>query len=105
MAEQKQKKSRPDLTQHYAILKRPVFTEKSTRMQERGNCFTFEVAASANKVEIRKAVEAIFGVTVLKVNTMNVPGKLRRFGSGYGRTSAWKKAMITVKEGEAISLI
>ena len=96
---------RTDLTQHYAILKRPVFTEKSTRLQERDNCYVFEVAAGANKVEIRKAVEAIFDVHVLKVNTQNVPGKMRRFGSGYGRTPAWKKAMVTIKEGEAISLL
>ena len=80
------------------IIIRPVITERSTdNLQKRK--YTFEVKKDANKIEIGKAVEALFsGVKVDKVNTMNVRGKKRRQGRTQGYTAAWKKAIITLKE-------
>jgi large subunit ribosomal protein L23 len=77
------------------IIKRPVITERSTDLMEQ-NKFTFEVALKANKTEIKKAVEEIFGVKVEKVNTMRVPGKQKRVGRHLGTTSEWKKAIVTL---------
>jgi large subunit ribosomal protein L23 len=93
-----------DLSIHYDIIKRPLFTEKGSRLQERLNTYSFQVHSGANKIEIRQAVEAIFGVKVQKVRTMSVMGKLKRVGASYGRTSDWKKALVTLSEGEAIQL-
>lgn len=79
------------------IIIRPIITEKSmngTTMK----MYTFEVAKNANKIEIKKAVEELFGVKVEKVNTLNVRGKLRRQGRTQGYTPAWKKAYVTLKE-------
>ncbi len=93
-----------DSSIHYDIIRRPLFTEKGSRQQERTNTYAFEVHSGANKIEIRQAVESIFSVKVKKVRTMNVMGKLKRVGASYGRTSDWKKALVTLKEGEAIQL-
>jgi large subunit ribosomal protein L23 len=90
------------------ILIRPIITEKATRLAENPklNQYTFEVARSANKIEVRNAVEKQFGVTVLSVNTSICPGKNRsRVVKGkqtHGRKSAIKKAIVTVKEGQFI---
>lgn len=76
------------------IIKRPVITEKSTSLME-NHVYTFEVEGSANKIEIAKAVEAIFeGSKVTRVNTMWVPARQKRYGKHYGFTSKWKKAMV-----------
>jgi large subunit ribosomal protein L23 len=91
-----------DLT--YSILKKPLFTEKSSGQQERFNTYSFVVAPWATKVQVRQAVESLFGVHVTKVNTQNVPGKVKRLAGVQGRTSGWKKALVTLKEGEAIEL-
>ncbi len=78
----------------YDIIKRPIITEQSMEQTE-GKRYTFEVAKTANKIEIKKAVEEIFGVKVAKVNTMNVPGKAKRMGGARpGRTKDWKKAIV-----------
>lgn len=77
------------------IIKRPIITERSTDMMEQSK-YTFEVAMKANKTEIKKAVEEIFGVKVEKVNTMRVPGKQKRVGRHLGMTSEWKKAIVTL---------
>jgi large subunit ribosomal protein L23 len=79
------------------IIKRPVITERSTDLAEE-NKFVFEVEKKANKTEIKKALETIFGVKVAKVNTMVVPGKLKRVGRHVGYTSEWKKAIVTLAE-------
>ena len=71
-------------------------------MQE--NVYTFEVAKSANKVEIAQAVEEIFDVTVVKVNTLNVKAKPKRVRYQVGKTRTWKKAMVTVAEGDSIEI-
>lgn len=80
----------------YDIIKKPIITEKS--MQGVANKkYTFEVSASVNKVEIKKAVEEIFKVKVAKVNTMNVLGKFKRVGSKRGKRPDWKKAIVQLK--------
>ncbi len=85
------------------IIIRPVISEHSYDMME-NNCYTFEVAKSANKIEIAQAVEEIFHVTVVKVNTLNVKSKPKRVRYQAGKTRTWKKAMVTVKEGDTIEL-
>lgn len=78
----------------YDIIKRPIITEQSMADTEMKR-YTFEVAKSANKIEIAKAVEQIFGVKVAKVNTINVSGKAKRMGAGRpGTTRSWKKAYV-----------
>ena len=78
----------------YDIIKRPIITEQSMSETE-GKKYTFEVAKDANKIEIAKAVEEIFGVKVEKVNTINMDGKKKRLGAQpAGRRPSWKKAMV-----------
>ena len=78
----------------YDIIKRPIITEQSMADAE-AKKYTFEVAKSANKIEIAKAVEEIFGVKVASVNTLTVPGKEKRMGAGRpGMTKTWKKAYV-----------
>ncbi|MCX7572302.1 50S ribosomal protein L23 [Tumebacillus sp. DT12] len=77
------------------IIKRPVITERSTDLMEE-NKFAFEVELKANKTEIKAAIEEIFGVKVAKVNTLRVPSKKKRVGKFVGRTSEWKKAVVTL---------
>jgi large subunit ribosomal protein L23 len=85
------------------ILRRPiVLTEKSSRLREGSNQVIFEVAPTANKIEIKNAIQALFGVTVLGVNTMVYRGKERRMGRGYAKMQNWKKAIITLKQGDEI---
>ena len=80
------------------IIIRPVITEHSYDQMEK-NTYTFEVAKDANKIEIAKAVEEIFGVKVAKVNTLNMQGKAKRTGRfPAGRRANWKKAMVTLTE-------
>lgn len=85
------------------IIIRPIITEHSYDVME-NNVYTFEVAKDANKIEVKRAIEAIFGVTVKKVNTLNVKPKPKRvrFKKGYTRT--WKKAMVTLSEGDTIEI-
>ena len=85
------------------IIIRPIITEHSYDMIEQ-NKYTFEVAKTANKIEIAKAVEELFGVTVKKVNTMNVKPKKKRVRYIAGYTRSWKKAMVTIAEGETIEI-
>ena len=83
------------------IIIRPIITEKSSALIEL-NKYTFEVHRSANKIQIRKAVEQIFKVKVLSVNTMNVPAKPKRMGAFVGKTRSWKKAIVALPEGQRI---
>ncbi len=87
---------------YYEVLKRPVVTEKSTIQTDVGNRYTFAVDTRANKVQIKDAVEHIFNVRVVSVNVMNVDGKTRRMGRRVGKTPDWKKAIVTLAEGESI---
>ena len=80
------------------IIIKPIITEKSVGgLQE--NKYTFKVAKNANKIEIAKAVEELFGVQVASVNTMNVRGRAKRVGLNRGVTPSWKKAIVTLAEG------
>ena len=82
----------------YDIIKRPIITEQSMA-ETGGKKYTFEVARDANKIEIARAVEEIFGVKVKKVNTLNMQGKVKRTGRyPEGRRAAWKKAMVSLTE-------
>ncbi|MDD6763229.1 MAG: 50S ribosomal protein L23 [Candidatus Ornithomonoglobus sp.] len=86
----------------YDIIKRPIITEKSMKVEldREGNeikKYTFEVPKTVNKLEIKYAVEEVFGVKVAKVNTMNYQGKLKRMGRNEGRRASWKKAIVTLK--------
>ncbi len=88
----------------YDIIIRPIVTERATIQltEGKGKKYVFEVAMKANKVEIKKAIEDLFNVKVAKVNTMVVKGKPKRWGMKWGRTKTWKKAIVTLKEGERI---
>ena len=83
------------------IIIRPLLTEKTTFLQ-RLNKYTFEVARDATKVEIQKAIESLGRCQVEKVNTLVVKGKLRRTRRGYARTAGWKKAVVTLREGQTL---
>jgi large subunit ribosomal protein L23 len=91
-----------------SILIKPIITEKATANSELNNCYTFEVKTKANKIEIKKAVEAAYGVSVEKVRTTNVrPDRRTRFtktGIQHGKTNAVKKAIVQLAEGEMIDL-
>jgi len=91
----------PKAIHPYNVIVRPLITEKGTFLSEL-NKYAFEVAAGANKMQIKEAVELAFSVTVLKVNTMVMPGKQRRVGRSIGMTSEWKKAIVTLAEGDRI---
>jgi len=85
------------------IIKRPILlTEKASRLREDHNQVVFEVSHKANKIQIKDAVEQLFGVGVIAVNTSNVRGKERRMGRGHGKLHNWKKAVVTLKEGDDI---
>jgi large subunit ribosomal protein L23 len=90
------------MTKYYDIIKAPIITEQSTKMIQSDNRYTFKVDRKANKVEIKKAVETIFNVKVLKVNTINVLPKFKRMGKYEGYKSAYKKAIVKLAEGQKI---
>jgi large subunit ribosomal protein L23 len=79
-----------------------MLTEKANLLRERGNQVVFEVARDANKVQIRDAVQRLFKVSVTGVNTMVMRGKDRRMGRGRAKMQNWKKAIVTLKEGDSI---
>lgn len=84
------------------IILEPMVTEKSTLARELHNSYTFRVRPEATKHQIATAIEEIFDVTVLKVRTIKMQGKLKRLGRNIGRRSAWKKAIVTLKEGDSV---
>ncbi|MFH1783944.1 MAG: 50S ribosomal protein L23 [bacterium] len=88
----------------YAVIKRPLITERSTAQRMSENKYSFEVARDATKVQIGRAVERLFSVKVMKVNTMTVKGKLRRLGAHEGMRPNWKKAIVTLKKGDTIKV-
>ncbi|MDR2672096.1 MAG: 50S ribosomal protein L23 [Coriobacteriales bacterium] len=83
------------------VIIRPIISERSYDLIN-DNRYTFEVAKSSNKVEIRDAVESIFGVNVLKVNTMSIKGKPKRVRTAKGYSRSWKKAIVTLVQGDTI---
>ena len=82
------------------LIRRPLITEKSTRIKETANTICFEVARDANKIEIARAVTALFGVKVAEVRVANRQGKLKRMGRFLGRRKDWKKAYVRLAAGE-----
>ena len=87
--------------QNLEVLRRPIITEKSTALQEKGK-YAFEVEESANKLQIKRAVEQAFQVQVAKVNVITIPAKWRGPGRRRGLTSPSKKAIVTLKAGQKI---
>jgi large subunit ribosomal protein L23 len=86
------------------VIKRPIITERSTYLQTRSNKYVFEVDLRANKIEIAHAVKKLFDVTVLDVQTLKMKGKPKRLGVFSGRRPDWKKAIVTLKEGDYIEV-
>lgn len=86
----------------YQIIRRPIITEKGSVLKDENNQLVFEVNLGANKSEIKKAVEKLFKVTVLSVQTQNRLGKRKRLGRSVGRRKNWKKAIVTLKEGHRV---
>ena len=86
------------------ILLKPLLTEKLTSLREKGNKVGFVVRSDANRIEIKRAVEVMLKVRVERVNVMNVRGKTKRLGKFAGKRSDWKKAIVTLKEGDAIEV-
>jgi large subunit ribosomal protein L23 len=87
----------------YKVLIRPLVTEKTTALQQLGQ-YAFEVAKGANKVEVRKAVKAVYGVLPTDVRVITVLGKPVRSRTGMSRRSSWRKAIVTLKKGDRIDL-
>jgi large subunit ribosomal protein L23 len=85
------------------VIKRPLYlTEKGAKLREDENKYTFEVDLDANKLQIKDAVETLFKVTVDDVHTLVMRGHMRRMGRTYAKTRNWKKAIVTVREGDSI---
>lgn len=87
------------------VLIGPHLSEKSSRVAEKARQIVFKVRRDAGKNEIRQAVELMFKVNVMAVQVVNVPGKVKRFGSTPGRRSSWKKAYVTLAEGQDIDFL
>ena len=86
------------------IIINPIISEQSMDLMEQNNTYAFKVAKDANKIEIRKAIEEIFEVNVVNVNTMNMHGKIRSLGRSEGKRPDWKKAYIKLAEGDNIEV-
>ena len=86
----------------YNLIKNPYITEKVVLLRETENKVVFQVANDANKIELKKAIETIFDVKVKKISTLNVKRKVKRQGKTEGKRADWKKAIVTLEEGQAI---
>lgn len=84
------------------IIIAPILTEKTNILRSSNNCYTFKVSLNANKIEIRKAIEKIFNVGVVNVNTIRQNGKPKRMGKYQGRRADWKKAIVKLKSGDSL---
>lgn len=89
----------------YQVIQAPVVTEKATDDQLKRNAYTFRVPVTANKVEIREAIQKLFKVKVASVNTLRVTPKMRRRGWVAGQTPDWKKAMVALRDGDTIEIL
>ena len=90
------------MIQYYDMIIRPVVTEKTNDQKDLSNQVTFEVDPRANRIEIKRAVEAIFNVKVAEVRTMNIKGKIKRRGRILGKRKDWKKAVVSLMPGQSI---
>jgi len=93
------------MNEPYDIIQTASLTEKSTLLSEKQNKYVFRVSLRANKIQIRNAIERLFQKKVIDVNTCNYGGKMKRTRGPLGRTSHWKKAIVTLAEGEKIDLV
>ena len=84
------------------VIRRPIITEKTTVIREDGGTLVFQVAMDANKIDVRRAVETLFGSKVASVRTSVAHGKMRRQGKYVGRRSDWKKAYVKLRDGEKL---
>lgn len=89
----------------YAVIKKPLFTEKGGNLKESQNKVLIEVSKDANKIDIKKSIEEIFKVKVDKVSTISVSGKWKKYGRSVGKRPDRKKAIITLKKGEKLDFI
>ena len=89
---------------YYHIIKRPLSSEKSVGDRESANSFHFEVNKKVNKIQIKETIEKLFDVKVLCVRTLNRVGKKRKYRNKVYKTNGWKKAIVTLKEGDRIDL-
>ncbi|MFQ5792686.1 MAG: 50S ribosomal protein L23 [Acidobacteriota bacterium] len=89
----------------YAIVNYPILSEKGTRLSQDENKYVFRVSRGANKIEVKRAIEKLYKVRVKDVNTMNVKGKRKRMGLMVGKRPDWKKAIVTLEEGETLSFV
>ena len=101
---QKSAKSKRTMVFSYDIVKEPHISEKATMLSEKNQC-TFKVYSNTNKIEIKKAVEGIYGVDVLSVNIVKIPKKKRRLGKVQGFKSGYTKAIVKIKEGQKIEIL
>jgi large subunit ribosomal protein L23 len=93
------------MNKYYDLVKAPIITELTNKLIERQNKYTFKVAKTANKIEIKKALESIFQVKIVSVNTRNVLPKSKRKGKFEGYTSGYKKAICKVSPGQKIGIL
>ncbi len=89
----------------YDVLQKPLLTEKAMAQKENLNAVVFKVHPEATKTQIKEAVEKFFTVKVESVRTLNFDGKTKRFGKNIGRRQDWKKAVVTLKEGEKLEFV
>ena len=89
---------------YYQIVKRPLSSEKSVGDRETSNSYHFEVDKRVNKIQVKEAIEKLFEVKVLAVRTLNKVGKTRKYKNKIYKTGGWKKAIVTLKEGDRIDL-
>jgi large subunit ribosomal protein L23 len=88
---------------YHHLIRGPIITEKTHALREANNKLTLRVDVKANKIEIRKAIETLFKVKVLAVNTIQMMGKKKRLGKSEGKRPDWKKAIVTLAPGEKIA--
>lgn len=96
--------NKEDTKDAYRILIKPIISERATFLGAEGK-YLFEVLPRANKIEIKKAIRNLYGVSPMKVNIINVSGKETTYGRARGRTKNWKKAIVTLQEGDKIELV
>lgn len=87
-----------------SVILKPLVTEKGSKLREDGNKYLFSVVSDANKIEIKRAVQEIFNVKVKDVQTLVMHGKVKRMGAFQGKRPDWKKAVVTLEEGQSIDL-
>ena len=93
------------MNEPYDLIQTVQLTEKASLLSEKLNKYVFRVSPRANKIQIKQAIQRLFGKTVIAVNTCNYAGKKKRVRGPLGRRPHWKKAIVTLKEGEKIDLV